>query len=211
MGPQKGNQLKKKIIIVDYGAGNILSLFRAITFIGYKSTISYKADEITKADIIFLPGVGSFSNAISSLKNLKIYEVIKKHIDNEKKIFGICLGMQILAEVGYEDKKSFGLGAIKGKVEKLVRKKNYRIPHIGFNKIEKNNKLKILSSDAYDYHYYFNHSYAIKNAKNGNHCLTKHGEKFISIFEFKNIFATQFHPEKSQENGLEIIKKFIKT
>ncbi len=209
MGPQKGNQLKKKIIIVDYGAGNILSLFRAITFIGYKSTISYKADEINQADIIFLPGVGSFSNAISSLKNLKIYDVIKKHIDSEKKIFGICLGMQILAEVGYEDKKSFGFGAIKGKVEKLVRKKNYRIPHIGFNKIEKNKRLKLLNPNAYDYHYYFNHSYAIKNAKNGNHCHTKHSEKFISIFEFKNIFATQFHPEKSQENGLEIIKKFI--
>ena len=203
--------MKKKIIIVDYGAGNILSLYRAINFIGYKSTISYKPDEITNADIIFLPGVGSFSNAISSLKNLKIYEVIKKHIDSEKKIFGICLGMQILAEVGYEDKKSFGFGAIKGKVEKLITKKNFRIPHIGFNRIEQNKKLKLLNSDAYNYHYYFNHSFAIKSAKNGIHCITNHSEKFISIFEFKNIFATQFHPEKSQENGLEIIKKFIKS
>ena len=84
-GSLKRKSIEKKIIIVDYGAGNILSLYRAINFIGYKSTISYKPDEITNADIIFLPGVGSFSNAISSIKNLKIYEVIKKHIDSEKK------------------------------------------------------------------------------------------------------------------------------
>jgi imidazole glycerol-phosphate synthase subunit HisH len=202
--------LKKKIIIVDYGAGNILSLFRAIDYLGYKSTISSKADEIFNADMIFLPGVGSFSNAINSLKKLKIYNAIKKHLSDEKKIFGICLGMHILAEVGYENKKTYGFGAIRGKVEKLFSSTNYRVPHIGFNKIKYNKKLKLINTDAYDYHYYFNHSYAIKNSKNGNFSFTNHSKKFISIFEFKNIVATQFHPEKSQENGLEIIKNFIK-
>jgi len=202
---------KTNIVVVDYGAGNLLSLERAINYLGYKATISSELNKIRQADTLFLPGVGSFSNAISSLKKLKLYKLILDHVKLEKKIFGICLGMQILAKVGHEGKKTKGFGFLKGDVTKLKSVNKSRVPHVGFNKVNFNPKIKLLKKLDKNSYFYFNHSYAIKDFEldNGFYSYTTHGEKFISIYEKKNIYATQFHPEKSQTNGLQILKNFL--
>ena len=210
MGSERGNKLKKKIAIIDYGAGNILSLQKAISYIGYNSKITNSARELSKFDMFFLPGVGAFPRAISSLKKLNLINAIKKEVIKKKKILGICLGMQLLCNSSTEIKITKGLSIINGKVAKLKNAKNIRLPHIGFNTIKKNSESKLLKNIDPESYFYFNHSYAIKKISNGSHTFSEYSEKFISIFENENIFATQFHPEKSQLAGLDLIKNFIK-
>ena len=202
--------MKKKIAIIDYGAGNILSLQKAIDYIGYNAKITNSARELSKFDMLFLPGVGAFPKAINSLKKLNLIDAIKKEIKKKKKILGICLGMQLLCNSSTEIKNTKGLSVIHGKVEKLKDVKNIRLPHIGFNTIEKNSDSKLLKNIDPESYFYFNHSYAIKKISNGKYIYSDYSEKFISIFENDNVFATQFHPEKSQLAGLDLIKNFIK-
>ena len=202
--------MKKKIAIIDYGAGNILSLQKAIDYIGYKAKITNSAKELSKFDMLFLPGVGAFPKAINSLKKLNLIGAIKKEIKKKKKILGICLGMQLLCNSSTEIKNTKGLSIIDGKVEKLKDIKNIRLPHIGFNTIEKKPDSKLLKNIDPESYFYFNHLYAIKKISNGRYIYSDYSEKFISIFENDNVFATQFHPEKSQLAGLDLIKNFIK-
>ena len=201
--------MKPKISIIDYGAGNILSLDKAIKYIGYNAQVSTSKNNISKSDILILPGVGAFPKAMQSLKKLNLIQTIKNEV-KKKKIFGICLGMQLLCTLSTEIKKTEGLSLINTKVEKLKNKKNIRIPHIGFNKLLNYSNSVLLRNIDPDSYFYFNHSYAAKKANDGNLIYSEYGEKFISLIEFNNIFATQFHPEKSQLAGLELIKNFIK-
>ena len=203
--------MKKKITIIDYGAGNILSLEKAIRYIGYKAIISSSYNIISKSDLLFLPGVGAFPQAMNSLKKLNLIEGLKKELQNNKKILGICLGMQLLCKIGTEIKVSKGLSVIDAKVEKLKQIKKIRLPHIGFNKLHKYKAGILLKNIDPQSYFYFNHTYAVKKISNGNVVFTEYGEKFVSLYENKNIFATQFHPEKSQLAGLEVIKNFIES
>jgi len=202
--------MSEKISIIDYGAGNVYSLYNSLKYIGYKSKITNEKKDISKSDVIILPGVGAFNLAIKSLKKLKLIEEIKEHTRNKKKFLGICLGMQLMAKVGYEHGTSEGLGIIDCEVKKIKTVKNYQLPHVGFNKVKiKSNMLlfKYIEDNSY---FYFNHSFAIKSVlKEKNYTTSFHGEKFISSYEKDNIFATQFHPEKSQTNGLQLLKNFI--
>ena len=205
--------VKKKITIIDYGMGNILSIQNAINFLGYKSLLSNEPKIIEKSDVLILPGVGSFNEAMKRLNKLKLVEAIKKNIfHNNGKILGICLGMQLLAKNGIENGKIKGIGLINGSVLSLKSKTNKVLPHIGFNKIIDNPDSKLFNGIKKDKYFYFVHSYYFEPKSedlNFKYSYCNYGKKFIFSFEKDNIFGTQFHPEKSQKNGLTLLNNFL--
>jgi glutamine amidotransferase len=205
--------VKKKVIIIDYGLGNILSIKNAVEYLGHKSILTSDPKIIEKSKILILPGVGSFNDAMKKLNKLKITDSIKKNIEiNKGKILGICLGMQLLATKGTENGNIEGLGLIEGDVISLAKISKKILPHIGFNLVETNYNEGIFNNIDKNRYFYFVHSYFfLPNKKNLNfhYSYCNYGGKFISSFESKQIFGTQFHPEKSQTNGLKLLKNFL--
>ncbi len=204
---------KKIITIIDYGMGNLVSIENAIKYLNHKSIITNDIKIIEKSDILILPGVGSFYQAMTKLNNLGISKTIKKLIKKKQiKILGICLGMQLMAKVGYEDKKIKGLGLIDAEVKKFKSNEKIKIPHVGFNKVIPDDYLGLYKNLKNLNYFYFTHSYKmnlVNKENNFNYGYCNYGSKFLASFESKNIFGTQFHPEKSQSNGLKILKNFI--
>jgi glutamine amidotransferase len=200
----------KKICILDYGLGNIKSLYNSLQKIGYKPQF-YSENNSTNYDIVFIPGVGSFSEASKLLKNDKL-DLFLKEVKKNSYIFGICLGMQILFSKGFENGESKGLDLINGQV-KLITSKNKKIilPIVGYKKISiQNNYLKFLKN--YDNKkFYFVHSFAGKtNDLKNILCTTKDQNiNYCSGVIKERIIGTQFHPEKSGEIGLNFLKDFI--
>jgi len=206
--------LSLKVTIVDYGMGNIYSVINAIEFLGKNSILSSSANDILKADVIILPGVGSFGRAIKALKNSGLNEAISEFVlIKKRKILGICLGMQLLAESSEEGGFHDGLGFIKTSVNRFNEGINKKIPHIGFNEVAiPDEPNRLLSGIKNNSDFYFVHSYRLSDREIvGTKFLCNYGgEKFIAAYEHENIFATQFHPEKSQTNGLYLINNFLK-
>ena len=201
------------VIIVDYSLNNIFSVKSSLDFMNIKCKVSNNPEEISKASHIILPGVGSFYAAMQNLKHNKIDIAIQDASKKGAQILGICLGMQLLAKIGYEDGVSDGIGLISSEVNEfdktLIDKK--KIPHVGFNniKIENSNKLFKNIDDGSDF--YFNHSYVINFKKKDKGIIfhkCEYGQEFVAAFEYNNINGTQFHPEKSQTNGLMLLKNF---
>tara|TARA_Y100001968_G_scaffold112746_1_gene102169 strand:- start:342 stop:986 length:645 start_codon:yes stop_codon:yes gene_type:complete len=207
-----GNKINKRITIIDYGMGNIQSVSSAIKFLGYESTISNSHDLILRSTHIILPGVGEFRTAMSNLEILGLSDLlIDIYTSKRIKILGICLGMQLLARSSEEGGFTKGLGLIPGEIVSLEKLGALRLPHIGFNEVSmpSNSVLGGWSNTSQDF--YFVHSYCLStsitnNAKIG---ITEYGQNFISLYEMDPIYATQFHPEKSQTNGLYLIKSFL--
>ena len=203
--------MKKIICITDYGCGNTKSIQNALKFLGYKAIISNKAKDIKKSSHLILPGVGSYSNAISKVKlNLNLEIINQEILENKKPILGICVGMQIMSNFGFEFKKSRGLNWIDGNVLEMKDKPNI-IPQIGWNNLmihSKYNKLfeKIDKNDFF----YFVHSFVFK-VSNKKEILasTNYNGKFTSVINKNNIIGVQFHPEKSQSSGLKLLKNFV--
>jgi len=205
---------KKKIAIIDYGMGNLKSVEISLNYLGLENKLIRDPKNLKKFSHIILPGVGSFKRAIKNLKSTGMFktliEISKK---KEKKILGICLGMQLLFNSSTEEGYTKGLGIIDGKVEKFSSKEtiNLKIPHVGFNEVffdKKNSFFKDIKNNS---DFYFDHSYRItKFKKDINPVISKYGVKFLSGFNFENIYGTQFHPEKSQSNGLLLLRNFIK-
>jgi len=195
------------IAIVDYGMGNLKSVSKAFEFISRDEIlVTDKAEVLQRADRIVLPGVGSFGDAVSNLSKLGLIVALRTEVLEKKKPFlGICLGMQILAEKGFEHGTHQGLGFIKGTVTRF--EVDLKVPHIGWNniKIKKNNQL--LTDDSHDF--YFVHSYHLKSDDDIVCATCNYGYEFIAAIKKYNIFATQFHPEKSQKAGLQILKNFV--
>jgi len=205
---------KINVGILNYGMGNLRSVEVSLNYLGIKNTLVSEAKNIKKYSHIILPGVGSFKKAIKNLKASRMFDEILK-ISNEKKqkILGICLGMQLLFDSSSEDGLTKGFGIVAGKVEKFSSKKtiNLKIPHVGFNEVsfDKKNFFFRDINDSSDF--YFDHSYRIsKFNDNINPVISYHGEKFLAAFNFENIYGAQFHPEKSQSNGLMLLRNFIK-
>lgn len=207
--------MKKNITIIDYGSGNILSAKQSFAKViktneyDAQVNISRNPEVIKKSTHIVLPGQGAFEACISGLKNIPgMLEAINDFaIEKKKPFFGICVGMQLLADKSEENGNHIGLGWISGTIKKLPSNK-LKMPHMGWNSIEvtnKNFKLKPIESD-----YYFVHSYYF-DCKNKENILAKtnYGISFPSIVNKENIYGFQFHPEKSSDQGLDIIKSFI--
>lgn len=201
----------KKIGIIDYGMGNLHSVDNALRYIGFDTLISSDKSELSGADGLILPGVGAFPDAIELLRKLSFPEFIYSE-SKKKPILGICLGMQLLFEKSYEFKECEGLGLIKGSVVKLragQTDKRYKIPHIGYNGIRKTNDCPLFSGIDDGECFYFVHSYMGECTDRGQLvAVTDHGEEVTAAVADGNVFGTQFHPEKSGEVGLRLLKNF---
>ena len=201
--------MEKIVLILDYGMGNIFSVKDALEYLGAKVEISSNSAQISEHEYIILPGVGSFGKAMEKIKYLKIDLGIKDAVKKKNKILGICLGFQLLCNSSSEGGSEEGLGLINDDIIKMDN--NFgKVPHVGFNsiKIKSNNDLFYGVKDGSDF--YFNHSYFLKN--NNQKYVTStcmNNNDFVSSYCKDNIYGTQFHPEKSQSNGLIILKNFL--
>ena len=204
------------VTIVDYKSGNISSVINSFKEVA-KSKVNIKVtsdlNEIKSSDKLVLPGQGSFKNCIDGLKNISgMIDVLNEFVINNKKpIFGICVGLQMFANIGYEEKETEGLGWIPGKVSKIDNQKGkYKLPHIGWNQINILKNSKILKGVEKNSHMYFVHSYEfIPEDKDVISSTTNYSSNIVCSVEKENIFGTQFHHEKSDKLGLKIINNFI--
>ncbi len=190
--------------IIDYGAGNLFSVKNALDYLGIENIITKNADDLRNADRLILPGVGAFPDAMRMLSESGLVGVIKEEAV-KKPLLGICLGMQMLFEKGYEFEETKGLGLIKGSV-KLMTPKDLPIPHIGWNELVLNNSCGLLKKGGE--YVYFVHSYAADCPSENVSAYCDYGMKVPALVFSGNVYGAQFHPEKSGEAGLEILKKF---
>jgi glutamine amidotransferase len=199
------------IIIVDYGMGNLGSIFNMFKKIGVEAKISSDVEEISSAEKLVLPGVGSYDAAMKRINELGMIDTLN-NLANEKKIpiLGICLGMQLLMESSEEGKKN-GLGWIKGRALGFTKRINteYKIPHMGWNDVKIKNKNKLTDHFSDEIRFYFVHSYFVKAEHEANSMFEcKYGLDFDAGVYRDNIFGVQFHPEKSHKYGMQLFKNF---
>ena len=198
------------IVIIDYGMGNLRSVQKAFERIRIPATISSSANDLHSADKLVLPGVGHFERGIGNLKGRGMYELLNELVlEKEKPILGICLGMQLMTEFSEEGNCS-GFGWIKAKTQKFSFHSNgLKIPHMGWNSLTIRKTDSLFRDITIDNFFYFVHSYFV-SCDNEADILTEtnYGNKFVSSFNKDNIFGCQFHPEKSHDSGLLILKNF---
>jgi imidazole glycerol-phosphate synthase subunit HisH len=205
------------ITVIDYGLGNLNSVYKALIYANNSSGLKEKIiitrskEKINKAKAIILPGVGAVDNAIHNLRKFKIENIIKKKIESGTLFLGICLGFQMLFEKSFENGIHDGLGILKGNVKKFDLPKSYKIPHMGWNTVSAP-KCPILKNISDESYFYFVHSYYVEvKDKNIGIMYTNYGKKFASGIFKDNIYGVQFHPEKSQKAGLKLLENFCKT
>lgn len=204
------------LVLVNANIGNIRSVSKALNYIGAKHLATSSITDIEKASKIILPGVGSFPAAMEQIRRNNLFDILKhKVIEQNVPIFGICVGMQIMFESGYESSINSegceGLGFLKGSVIEIPKTtKELRIPHVGWNEVNHNN-LSLFNNIPDKSDFYFVHSYYANITDSDTKTATAfHGIEFPAAIEKENIFAAQFHPEKSQEYGLKLIENFVK-
>jgi imidazole glycerol-phosphate synthase subunit HisH len=204
------------ITVVDYGLGNLNSVYKALLHANSSSGLNEKIiitrskEKINKANAIILPGVGAVDNAVHNLRKFKIENIIKNKIKSGTLFLGICLGFQMLFEKSFENGIHNGLGILKGSVKKFNLPKSYKIPHMGWNTVY-SSKCPILKNISNESYFYFVHSYyAEVKDKNIGIMYTNYGKKFASGIFKDNIYGVQFHPEKSQKAGLKLLENFCK-
>lgn len=198
------------IAIIDYGAGNLHSVKNALDFLGVESCITKDSDVILNADKVILPGVGAFADAMDNLRKNGLEETVKNAAQSGKPFLGICLGLQLLFEKSEESPNTSGLGILKGKSVKIPKKDGLKIPHMGWNSLEIPKESKILKNIGDEPFVYFVHSYYIlPDDESVVSAYTDYGTKLGIAIERDNMFALQFHPEKSGKIGMQILKNFI--
>ena len=201
-----------RILILDYGMGNIFSVQKKIQSLGIRPIISSSSEEILNADKIILPGVGHFSKAMENLKKLNVINALnQKVLENKIPVLGICLGMQLMA-LNSEEGKSNGLGWFDATVKKfkIHDKLNFKVPQMGWNTISINKKSDLMTDVPNKSEFYFIHSFYMKcNIKEDILNKTVYENEFVSAIQKNNIFGVQYHPEKSHDIGVRIFKNFI--
>ena len=197
------------IAIIDYGAGNLQSVKKAFDFIGAESVITDNPEIINACDRILLPGVGSFGDAMDSMHKSGLVETVKQNALSGKPFLGICLGLQLLFEESEESPGVKGLGIFKGKIKKFSSDMGLKIPHIGWNSLEIKQKDTLFKNVPENSYVYFVHSYYLHAEDEEDVAtVTNYGIDFHSAVGKDNVFATQFHPEKSGDVGLQILRNF---
>ena len=195
------------LVLIDYGMGNLRSVSKALERVGFRVKITSEAEEIKKADAIVLPGVGAFKDAMENLRRFGLLKEILRHVEKGKPYLGICLGLQLLFEKSYEFGESEGLGVLEGEV--MLLPTTVKVPHIGWNQLWKNKPSDLLEGLRDGEYFYFVHSYhAVPKREDVILTKTDYGINFVSSVEYQNIFAVQFHPEKSQKAGLKLLENF---
>ena len=198
------------VAIIDYDAGNIKSVEKALHYLGEESVITRDRDTILGADRVILPGVGAFGDAMEKLRTYELDKVIQEVVAQNTPFLGICLGLQLLFESSEESEGVEGLGILKGKVVRLPEESDLKIPHIGWNSLKYPNPGRLFTGIAEDSYVYFVHSYYLQ-AKDPSivTATTEYGTLIHASVEQGNVFACQFHPEKSSEVGMQILKNFL--
>jgi glutamine amidotransferase len=197
------------IAVIDYGAGNLRSVINAINRLGYKANITNRPEEILKAKAVFFPGVGAAGDTMASLKKLNLIDTIRRLVAEDRPLFGICIGLQVLFTGTEEGGWHECLGVIPGKVKKLPA--GLKIPHMGWNQVNQRFSHPLFEGIPDGSNFYFVHSfYGDPEDKSVIAAETNYGVSFGSAIAINNLVATQFHPEKSGELGLKIYENFIK-
>lgn len=197
------------IKIVDYGMGNLRSVQKAFEKIGAEAVIVSRPAEAEGAQKLVLPGVGAFRDAIQELKRTELDGPVREHIAADKPFLGICLGLQMLFDLSYEDGEWEGLGVLKGKVVRFADQPDLKIPHMGWNSLEFAKPTRLFEGVPGGSSVYFVHSYyVVPEDESVIAARTEHGTRFVSAVSRNNLFATQFHPEKSQSLGLRLLRNF---
>ncbi|MDO4481880.1 MAG: imidazole glycerol phosphate synthase subunit HisH [Bacillota bacterium] len=201
------------IAIIDYGVGNIFSLYSSFKFIGADAVLTSDKDTIIKSDKIILPGVGAFADAARKLKETGLGELVCSEAAKGKPLLGICLGMQMLFEKSYEYGEHEGLGLIKGSIKPIepIIPKGYKIPHIGWNELHfpKDKPVSPLFRNIKENDFvYFVHSYYGADCEASTIATTEYGAELTAAVADKNVYGVQFHPEKSGDVGLNILRAF---
>ena len=198
------------VAIIDYGAGNLQSVKKALDYLGCESIITSDKSVIESASHIILPGVGSFGDAMDSIRSRGLEEVIKNAASGEKRFLGICLGLQLLFEESEESPGVKGLGIFKGNIVKIPESHGLKVPHMGWNSVDIKQKSEIFEDIKNDSYFYFVHSYYLKNAEPEIVAGTcEYGVEIQCAVQKGKVCATQFHPEKSGETGLKLLKNFV--
>jgi len=204
---------RSAITIIDYGMGNIWSVLSALRYLKANATVSGDPREIATAQALLLPGVGSFRKAMTALREKQLDQAILEAVQsNGAKILGICLGMQLMGSRGSEDGNTSGLGLVPNPVDIFTAQETEgnKIPHIGFDVVRSAPESRLFRGLPQEADFYFVHSYRmLPGGLPGIAATCRYGVEFLAAYEQGNIFATQFHPEKSQTNGLVLLKNFL--
>lgn len=197
------------IAIIDYDAGNLKSVYKALQYLGEEAVITRDKEEILNADKVILPGVGAFGDAMEKLYEYDLVSVIKEVVDRGTPFLGICLGLQLLFERSDETPGVEGLGILKGEILRIPDAEDLKVPHIGWNSLKFDHPGRLFKGLSEDSYVYFVHSYYLKAEEEEIvKASTQYGVKIHASVEKDNVFACQFHPEKSSEVGLTILKNF---
>lgn len=198
------------IAIIDYDAGNIKSVEKALKLLGQETAVTRDAGMILDADKVILPGVGAFGDAMEKLVKYGLDEVIREVVDKGTPFLGICLGLQLLFERSDESPGAEGLGILKGEIIRLPERGGLKIPHMGWNSLEFPRRGRLFSGISGESYVYFVHSYYLRAAdENIVTAVTEYGTRIHASVESGNVFACQFHPEKSSDVGIQILKNFV--
>ena len=196
---------KQVVGIVSYkNAGNLHSVFTALESVSNHVKLVSKPEEMKDVDKLVLPGVGTYNEAIKELRENNFFDQL---ISYDKPLLGICVGMQVMSTLGYENGLSEGLSLVEGEVKPIISQ--HKVPHVGFNTIQVTNKSTLLKG-LNNREFYFMHSYEFVNYQNIIALTTYEGHKFVSAIEKDNIFGVQFHPEKGRNNGIKVLENFMK-
>ena len=204
--------MSSKIIIIDYGMGNLRNVQKGFEWIGFEAKVTRNKRDIEKASAVVLPGVGAFKDCMENLERYGLIEPLLRSIEKGKPYLGICLGLQILFSESEEFGSQRGLDLIEGKVVKFKPDPEHKVPHMGWNTIEKEREAPMLKGVESGSFFYFVHSYYVMTEEHQwISTFTHYGIPFVSSIWKENLFATQFHPEKSQQKGLWILENFAKS
>lgn len=198
------------VAIIDYGAGNLMSVKKALDYIGAENEITMDKDKILSASHIILPGVGSFGDAMASMESRGLVETVKTAALSGKPFLGICLGLQLLFAKSDESAGIDGLSLLNGEIVSIPKNMGLKVPHIGWNSVSIRQNSGIFKDIPDESYFYFVHSYYLKNADENDVAGTaEYGVQIQCAVQHGNLCATQFHPEKSGEAGLKLLKNFL--
>ncbi|MBN2003546.1 MAG: imidazole glycerol phosphate synthase subunit HisH [Anaerolineae bacterium] len=197
------------IALIDYGAGNVRSVYKALTTVGATVTVTNSPDIVLAADKVALPGVGAFADCMKNLERLELIPAIHTVVTRGVPFLGICVGMQVLFAEGTEMGKHAGLGLLPGRVVKFDLKPPFKIPHTGWNQVTPVQATPLLHNLPAATWVYFNHGYYCQALPEHTLAVTDYGGHYPCVVGHDNIFGIQFHPEKSQAAGLQILRNFV--
>jgi glutamine amidotransferase len=204
--------MNPKIVIIDYGMGNLRNVQKGFECVCSEAKVTRNKKEIERASAIVLPGVGAFKDCMQNLEKFRLIEPLLRSIEKGKPYLGICLGLQILFSESEEFGSQKGLDLISGRVVKFRPDPDHKVPHMGWNTIEKEREAPFLQGiESGDFFYFVHSYYVVPGERQWAATFTSYGKPFVSSIWKENIFATQFHPEKSQQKGLRILENFVKS